>query len=191
MSDQAPERGVRARHKEISRTLAGLLGGLALASAGFGVALLFGLDPAAPLWARFMPFGVSAFSALASVLRSVVRTTITGEAVEVEKGLASVRIPLAGIASASTEFKTPVRGAQLFMAGSRGVLVEWTDALGATHKALVGADEPGALAADIHAARSALRAQVRVRAPEEAGEADAEADAEAAVADADAASRRR
>ena len=154
---------VRGRHKEVSRILAGILGTSALASAAVGVALLLGADPGTSLWARLAPFALAGFCGLTGIVSSVVRTTITSEAIEIEKGIASLRIPLAEVTSATTEFATPVWDAVLFMAGSKGVLVEWTDASGAHRKALVGADHAGSLAADIQAARSALlRTKVRV-----------------------------
>ena len=55
MTDEAAGGGVRTRHKEVSRLLAGALGTLSIGFTGFGVALLLGLDPAAPFWLRVLP----------------------------------------------------------------------------------------------------------------------------------------
>lgn len=185
MTDEAGSgAGVRARHKEVSRLLAGLMGAMSVGFASFGVALLLGADPAAPFWLRLLPFGIAAFTALTGILGSVVRTTITDTSVEVEKGLASIRIPLAEITGATADLVFPVRGATLFMAGRHGVLVDWTDATGTKKRALIGAQEPGLLAADIHAARAALRTKVRVEVPTDAGDVEAAAEEQAATADA-------
>lgn len=174
---------VRSRHKEISRSLAGVIGGMGLALSGVGAALMLGVEPSAPPWLAIVPFGLAALTVGRGILESVVRTTLTDDVIEVQKGLSSLRIPLASVSSATTTFPTPVRGAALFMAGSRGVLIEWTDASGTSKTALVGAEDPSALAADIRAACAALRPRARVEMAEEADADAGEAEREEAEGD--------
>ncbi len=187
MSDET----VVHRDKHVARTAAALMIPMGVILLVATVAVAAGADPAAPRIAALLPFAGFLWTAWVALTRTVVRTAVTRDEVQVDWGLDRHRVPLDAITSceakAVTGGPTAATGAGWALFANRGsVALSWTDG-GATRSLLVPANDPPTLVEQITAAR-ARRAGTSVRV---SGEVDVAQGAEAEARERDAAATKR
>lgn len=148
------------RDKHVARTAAALMIPMALLMLLATAAVASGADPAAPRLAALVPFGVFLWTAYTILTRTVVRTLVTSNDVQVHWGMSDHRVPLAAITSvearAPSGGPTAATGAGWRLFADRGsVLIQWNDQ-GKTQQILFPANDPPTLAAEIERARGSV-----------------------------------
>lgn len=177
------------REKLVARGLALTMALCTLLFGAAAVVFALGHGAGVPLISRVLTFVLLPLFPIAGLLRSVVRTLVTTDAVQVLWGLWGPRIPLSAITRCEvwtaerirTEAGARRTGYQLLAPGSfsEAVWIEWTDEEGAPQRAVVGSQAPALLVAAIEGAR--LARGLRVKAADEAEIEGEEEDAAAEV----------
>lgn len=169
-ADAMPPRGeVRYRDKLVSRSLAGVLGAMGVASGALGVGVLAGIDPAAPAWVAIFPFGVALLCMYQGITRCVMRLALTDDELVVDQGLRATRIPLAAIDSiemVDVSERRAAGGWELLAPSGKGALfvgVTWRDGR-EVRKSLLNGTDVHALAEHLKAGVARLGVRVRVEA---------------------------
>ncbi len=169
-ADAMPPRGeVRYRDKLVSRSLAGVLGAMGVASGALGVGVLAGIDPAAPAWVAIFPFGVAIACTFLGLTRSVMRLALTDQELVIDQGLLATRIPLAAIDSiemVDVSERRAAGGWELLAPSGKGALfvgVTWRDG-SKVRKSLLNGTDVHALAEHLKAGVARLGVRVRVEA---------------------------
>jgi hypothetical protein len=175
------------RDKLVARglALAMLIGTIGFTAASIALAMGWGAE--INFLSRLLTFVLTPLFPFVLLTRTVVRTVVTTEELQIQWGLWGPRIPLSAIRSVEVIPSERVRAEQkkraieLYVPGhfEEAVCVEWRDESGKQRTALVGSEDPRGLASAIEEARAKKGVRVATADPIADAEREAEAEVEA------------